>query len=146
MLMRQLIVLIVFGTLGCGTSVKPQDEKAHKDSPAGIPSSKKGHSTSEVTAKEIETFGEKLTGQRCELVCKFRDVSDTWVKLLLNDDSYVGIFVTDSKGVYFQYAFADKEKYARQLIQMKKNEPLRLIGKVEAVGSKYVLMVEEIRQ
>jgi hypothetical protein len=99
-----------------------------------------------VTAKEIETFGNEMQGQRREMACKFSQVSDTWVQLLLRDNRFVGVMVEDSNGDLFQYAFASKEKYGRELIKMKRGDSLRLVGKVQKVGSTYVFMIEEIRK
>lgn len=100
----------------------------------------------EVTSKEIETFGNELLGKLVEIACKFSEVSDVWVRNLLRDDRFVGIMVDDSDNNYFQYVFANKKKYGRTLLQMKKGDRLRLIGKVQRVEDRYVFMVEEIRR
>src|SRR5262249_42092051 len=63
-----------------------------------------------VTAKEIETFGGELLGQRCAMDGTFVEVDNGWVELLLQDRRYVGVFMEDSRGKLFQYAFADKSK------------------------------------
>jgi len=109
----------------------------------------------EVTAKEIETFGKELVDKRREMVCKFINVSDTWVRQLMKDDRLVGFTVKDRKGDFFQYVFADKEKYGRDLVKMERGTSLRLIGTIEdrryvvepnppSDTPHYVFMVEEI--
>ena len=64
----------------------------------------------------------------------------------MHDNRFVGVIVYDSNDVFFQYVFANKEKYGRALLQMKKGDLLRLIGKVQKVEDIYVFMVEEIRR
>jgi hypothetical protein len=114
--------------------------------PTNLAAGQKKDKGQEVTAKEIEIFGKDLLGKRCHMNCKFEEVSDTWVKLLLRDESFVGIYVRDSKDTLFQYAFANKKKYGRDLLKMTKGDRLCLIGTVESVESTYVFMVEEIEK
>ncbi|MBW2648046.1 MAG: hypothetical protein JRE23_18150 [Deltaproteobacteria bacterium] len=97
----------------------------------------------EVTPKEIETFGNELLGKRVEMACKFSGVSDTWVRILLGDNRFVGFHVRDK---LFQFVFANKEKCGRALLHLKSGDRLRLIGKVQRVQGTYVFMVEEIRR
>ena len=102
---------------------------------AGIPT---------VTAKEIETFGGDLVGQRRQMACRFNEVSDAWVRILLNDNRYVGLLVTDEKGTFFQYCFAKKDKYGKELVDLKVGTGMRLIGAVARVKTEYVFLVDEI--
>jgi hypothetical protein len=104
---------------------------------SGIPS---------VTAKQIETFGGDLIGQRRQMACEFREISDAWVRQLLRDDSYVGLMVVDGKGTFFQYAFAKKDRYGKELVDLKRGTPIRLLGTVAKVGTRYVFLVDEIRR
>ncbi|MFM7168504.1 MAG: hypothetical protein ACKO3T_24945, partial [Planctomycetaceae bacterium] len=97
-----------------------------------------------VTAKEIETFGKDFQGKKIQMTATLSEVSDLWVKLKLKDDRFVGLFVEDSKGDLFQYAFATKEKYGRTLLQMKKGDRMLLTGTVRSVDGTYVLLVETI--
>jgi len=99
-----------------------------------------------VTAKEIETFGGDIVGQRRQMACRFIEVSDTWVRLLLRDDRYVGLMVTDEKGTIFQYSFAKKDKYGKELVDLKAGTGMRLIGTIAIVDATYVFLVEEIRR
>lgn len=99
-----------------------------------------------VTAKEIETFGKDLQGKKVQMTATLSVVSDTWVKLKLKDDRFVGLFVKDSKGDPFQYAFASKEKYGRTLLQMKEGDKMLLTGTVRSVGGTYVLLVDDIQR
>ena len=99
-----------------------------------------------VTAKEIETFGNELQGKHVQMTAKFVEVSDTWVKLKLKDNSFVGLWVKDSNGDLFQFAFASKEKYGRTLLQMKKGADMRLTGTVRSIGGTYVFLVDEIQR
>ena len=113
-------ILMLLATVSHSTSLVAQEKK---------------DKTEAVTAKEIETFGKNLIDKRCQIDCKFVKVSDSWVNLLLKDDKFVGIYLEDSKGVYFQFAFANKEKYGRDFLKMDMGEKLRLIGTVKEVRS-----------
>lgn len=97
-----------------------------------------------VTTKEIETFGDTLTEQRLQMRGTFSEVSDTWVRLLLRDDRYVGFFIHDSKGELFQYAFANKEKYAHALLSLTRGDPILLMGSVAKVDSRFVFIADQI--
>ncbi|QJX00303.1 hypothetical protein FTUN_7928 [Frigoriglobus tundricola] len=88
-------------------------------------------SGTDVTGAEIETFGAELVGKPCVMTCRFHSVSDIWVRLLLRDESYVGFFVTDSKGDLFQWVFASKERHGRKLIAMRRGNGLKLVGRVK---------------
>ena len=99
-----------------------------------------------VTAKEIETFGKNLQGKVVQMTATLCEVSDTWVRLKLEDDRAVGLYVWDSKGDLFQYAFASKEKYGRALLQLKKGDKMLLTGTVRSVDETYVLMVHNIQR
>jgi len=99
-----------------------------------------------VTAKEIETFGNELQGKHVQMTAKFVEVSDTWVRLKLKDNSFVGLYFKDSNGDLFQFAFASKEKYGRTLLQMKKGADMRLTGTVRSIGGTYVFLVDEIQR
>lgn len=98
----------------------------------------------EVTAKEIETFGSELLGKKCQMDCTFREVSNTWVKLWLEDESIVGVFVDDARDELFQYVFADRAKFGRALLKLKKGDRIRIVGSIRKVKSNYVLMAEEM--
>jgi hypothetical protein len=54
--------------------------------------------------------------------------------------------VEDSQGTFFQYAFAIKAKYGRDLVEMKKDVVVRLVGTINRVGSTFVFLVDEIRR
>jgi hypothetical protein len=97
-----------------------------------------------VTAKEIEIFGNDLQGKSIEMIAKFDEVSDTFVRLMLKDNNFVGFRVIDSKGNLFQFAFANKEKYGRTLLQMKNGDDMRLTGRVREIDTQYVFLVETI--
>ncbi len=99
-----------------------------------------------VTAKEIEIFGKDLQGKKVQMTATFFEVNDTWVRLILNDDRFVGLFVNDSKGDLFQFAFASKEKYGRTLLQMKRGDKMLLTGTVRSVDGRYVLLVDDIQR
>lgn len=99
-----------------------------------------------VTAKEIETFGKELTGKRIQMSAKFHQVSDTWVKFSLKDESYVGFMVWDNNGDLFQYAIANKEKYGLILLELKKRQNIGLSGIVEIVDRTTFLFVDDIQR
>jgi hypothetical protein len=100
----------------------------------------------EVSAKEIEVNGKELEGQRRAMTCSFVEVKNVWVDLLLKDSDYVGVFVRDSKGELFQYGFADKAKFGKQLLNMKRGDKMRLIGKIKQVDVKFGFMIEDIQK
>lgn len=121
-----MLLIAVIGMVFSPISVRAQDEG--------------------VTAKEIQTFGEELQGEKVKMTATLHELDDQWVRLKLKDDRFVGFFVHDSKGDLFQYAFASKEKYGRTLLQMSRGEPMLLTGTVRSVGGTYVLLVDDIQR
>lgn len=100
----------------------------------------------ETTAKEIEVYGKELEGKQRMITGKFVQVSNTWVELLLKDDSYVGFYVTDGKGALFQYSYAKKDKFGKLLLDLNRNDKLQISGRIQKVDICYSLMIEEIKK
>jgi hypothetical protein len=97
-----------------------------------------------VTPKEIETFGEDLLRQPCQMVCVFLKLDDTWVRLLLADDRYVGIYLEDSNGQLFQYAFAKKDAYGRKLLNLARGTEVLLTGNIRRINDTFAFFADEI--
>jgi hypothetical protein len=98
----------------------------------------------QVTAHDLETFGQDLVGKQCEMPCKFISIDYTWIRLLSMGDNFVGLFVQDRRTDPFQCAFVNKTKHARLLQSLSSGTALRLVGTVAKVKNKYVLLVDEI--
>jgi len=127
------------------TVVMPPNTDAQRESHSarkGALSEKTGIKTA--TVKEIETFGNDMLGQHVQMMCEFREVSNTWVRLLLRDESYIGFDVRDVNGDLFQFAFASKATYGRDLLKLKRGDRIRLIGEIKRVENEFVLIADEI--
>jgi hypothetical protein len=100
-----------------------------------------------ITSKEIETFGNDMLGKQVQMICRFGELDNTWVRLFLgpiNSDRDVGFSVYDQKGDLFQYAFADKAKYGRALLNLKQGQEIRIVGGILKVEDRYFLLASEI--
>ena len=71
-----MLLIAVIGMVFSPISVRAQDEG--------------------VTAKEIQTFGEELQGEKVKMTATLHELDDQWVRLKLKDDRFVGFFVHDS--------------------------------------------------
>jgi len=100
----------------------------------------------EVTAKEIEVFKSELRGIPAQMTGKFKAVSQTWVNISFGSKSnWIGFNIDDKNGNFFQYAIADKQKFSGILLNLKRNSPITLIGKVENYAGTTFFEVQEIQ-
>ncbi len=101
-----------------------------------------------VHAKELEVFGNELRNQKIQMVGKFHELDDIWVRIHEFSDS-IGIFFHDERGVLFQRAIADKKRFAKLLLEYKSGDRVRFIGHVQEhlSGSQttYYFIVDAIR-
>jgi uncharacterized FlaG/YvyC family protein len=95
-------------------------------------------------AKEIDTFGEDMLGQTVQMMCTFIEVNNIHVRYSIKDDDYVGFVIDDENGVSFHHLVADKAKYGRDLLKLKRGAKMRLVGKIKQVGRLYYFFVEQI--
>ena len=128
---------------------------AHKADPsvAGTPAVSAEKRVIKVTAKDLETSGKKFDNQTVVMDGTFIEINYYWVQHL-NDikfigRGFIGFRIQDSTGEEFDFAFADKEKWERQLSQMKKGEKRQFIGKVKNVnllGDTCCLFIEDVQR
>jgi hypothetical protein len=100
----------------------------------------------EVTAKEIEAFKAELRGIPAQMKGKFRGINQSWVNIKYGANSpWIGFDIKDKKGDFFQYMITNKQKYSRTLLELEKDTPITLIGKVENHAGLYFFEVQEIQ-
>jgi len=119
-----------------------------------------------VTVARLETFGKKYVGQVVRMKqCKFSKVDNEWVTnlpgvyrghknsgwIVVYDrkeaEKWVGFYLHDSDGRFYQYCFAQKDKFGEILVNLKNDDPVALKGQiVELAGSAgtYGILCSEI--
>jgi hypothetical protein len=100
-----------------------------------------------VSAKELETVGERFDKKTVKMPgCTFVEVDNFWVNAMpgvtvsanglvsmidrREHEKWIGLNVRDSKGDFYNYAFASKQAYADMLLKLKEGQPLNLRGVV----------------
>ncbi len=111
-----------------------QDSSQAKEAEESTSSSEPSYRS--VHAKELEVLGSELRNQKFQMVGRFLELNDTWVKKHQFSDA-VGIFFTDEKGVTFQRAIADKKRFAKLLLEYKRGDRVRFIGHVQEFLANY---------
>ncbi len=90
-----------------------------------------------VTAKEIEVFGSEMTGQEVCMEGLFLGVDQFRVDLWEIEENMIGFTMKDSferfKGDYFFNFMADKSKFARKLLSLEEDTPIRACGPIRMV-------------